>query len=406
MNRRLIPTLVLMLIAALIVIDVLPTLASTQNYWTTKTPMPEYTDPDYCAATVLNGKIYAIASGMFIIYDPATDTWTENTQTEIPTHTNSLTTVTCQNKIYLFKANYENDTIDNQVYDPAFGKWKNKAPKHGEILGLKANAVDGKIYFMGGYHYVDSKFVVLSSNWAYDPVTDSWSEMAPAPVGASGASTVLDGKIYLIGGIYNYDDPFKPLYTNLVQIFDPQTNQWSQGKPMFNNLTTMAVAATTGSFAPKRIYVIGGRSDATNYPIVDFTQIYDPKTDSWSSGASMLTPRISIALVSVNDKLYALGGWGEFKTNEEYTPADFNPATSPNQTTALTPSSSQSGEPSPNSPQTASPKPSTSIPEFPTWTALPLIATPVLLAIFLAKKRTPPIQKPHVHSNRPQKGKL
>ena len=67
------------------------------------------------------------------------------------------------------------------------------------------------------------------------------------------------------------------------------------------------MAATTGLFAPKRIYVIGGILSigmATNA-----TYAYDPERDAWTVGASMPFPRSGFALAVVDDVLYAIGGF-------------------------------------------------------------------------------------------------
>jgi len=50
--------------------------------------------------------------------------------------------------------------------------------------------------------------------------------------------------------------------------------------------------------------------------------IYEPKTDSWSNGAEMLTPRGALTAQFVDGKLYAIGGFNEFTRteNEVYDP--------------------------------------------------------------------------------------
>jgi hypothetical protein len=67
--------------------------------------------------------------------------------------------------------------------------------------------------------------------------------------------------------------------------------------------------------------------------------------------------------------------------------AKFAPEVSPTPTPALTPSPSPSLNPTQTAAPTSSSNPSASVPEFPTWITLPLIAA-TLLAVFLAKKRS------------------
>jgi hypothetical protein len=66
-----------------------------------------------------------------------------------------------------------------------------------------------------------------------------------------------------------------------------------------------SAAATTGLFAPKRIYVIGGLQNSYG---LNITQVYDPQTDSWTTGASMPTARYNLGSAVINDTIYAMGG--------------------------------------------------------------------------------------------------
>ena len=58
------------------------------------------------------------------------------------------------------------------------------------------------------------------------------------------------------------------------------------------------------------VYVIGGTDD---YPHpVGAVEVYDPLSDSWSTRASMLTPRWGPTVIAGPDgKIYAVGGTGE-----------------------------------------------------------------------------------------------
>jgi hypothetical protein len=322
MKRALAVSLILALLASSFAF--LPAFASNLDYWTEKTPTPDAigigTAP--ANAAVLQGKIYTVAQGdMLEIYDPATDSWTKGTQ--MPIKAVDITTAACQNKIYVFSAITE-------VYDPATGEWQTAAsmPSPWVPIGLQANVVDGKIYLIGGLQQlVAYAYRFFSWNWMYDPANDSWSERASIPLGVSGyASCVVDGKIYVIGGFYNYTRGYAS-YTDRVQIYDPETDGWSEGVPMPNAMAWMAASATVGSQVPRRIYVVGGVVEGdSGKSTVDWTQIYDLQAGErvWSRGSSMLTARKGLVLVNVDDVFYALGGvddnYTSFKANEAYTP--------------------------------------------------------------------------------------
>ena len=320
------------------------------DYWTNLAPLPESVSRTRGAAAI-DGKIYVIGWPTCEKYDPETNNWT--TIASVPVSTSGAV-VAYQNKIYLIGGN------PTQVYDPVTDTWENRTSIPTTRSSLQANVVDGKIYLIGGQMPAGLyQIFPSSSNDVYDPETDSWSQMAPIPVPVMGyASAVLDDKIYIISGAHE-GQPNYPPPTDLVQIFDPATNQWTNGTSIPTGVISARAVTTTGVFAPKRIYVIGGTT--TSYPrsatynVIDLNQVYYPEADTWTTGTPMLTPRCSFAVAVVNDEIYAIGGVKEENyqmiVNEKYTPADY-------------------------------------IPEFPSWVVLPLVIATILM-ILIYKKRLP-----------------
>jgi hypothetical protein len=86
-------------------------------------------------------------------------------------------------------------------------------------------------------------------------------------------------------------------------------------------MTYEAGAATTGVYAAKKIYLIGGSGGG-------LTQIFDPRTGTWSTGAGMPTPRRFLSVAVVDDLLYAIGGVYEGSrssgVNERYVPFGYS----------------------------------------------------------------------------------
>ena len=62
--------------------------------------------------------------------------------------------------------------------------------------------------------------------------------------------------------------------------------------------------------ADGKIYVMGGRT-AGAYSTVNVTEIYDPSTNSWTTGAPLLYPVVAYASAVVNNKIYVIGGQDE-----------------------------------------------------------------------------------------------
>ena len=316
----------------------------TEDSWISKAPMP--TARYALGVAVVDGKIYAIggynSSAELLcnneMYDPTNDTWT--TLAPMPTARAQFGIAVYQNKIFVIGGvigsapNFRDNALGisivtgiNEVYDPTTNTWETKASMPTERGIMQANAVDGKIFIIGGFGQ-NSQFSNLTE--VYDPSSDSWSTMAPMPIFQEEfSSAVIDQKIFIIG--------------DKVQIFNPNTNQWSLGTPPPNPVYQGAAATTTGSMAPKRIYVLLRGSG--------FNQIYNPDNDGWTTGASipdLQQNRLTLAVAVVNDTIYAIGGSNTnnpgainiLATNDQYIPIGYGtlPEPTPTQQTEPFPS--------------------------------------------------------------------
>jgi N-acetylneuraminic acid mutarotase len=321
MNRTVALALILFILAFLSIVSAQPTKTS-ENSWTTKTNMPVAST---CNAAVANGKIYVIMNNINYEYDPASDTWI--TKKPMPTPRSSFALASCQNKIYVIGGVTYSDPNTgvstncglNEVYNPETDTWETKEPMPTARSQMRAEAVNGKIYVISGR--AGEMDTTIKTTEVYDTATDTWETKAEIlyPV-TSGGSTVLDNKIYVIGGQDEYHDPMNP---GFVQIYDPAADAWTQGTPHPNPAWLgEEVAATTGLYAPKRIYVMGGIEGIGM--VTSDSYAYDPELDEWTVAASMPFPRSGFALATVDDVLYAIGGFNGWTTgysdNLQYMP--------------------------------------------------------------------------------------
>lgn len=406
-----------------------PTQQQTPNSWSTMAPMPSAWQSAQTA--VVNGKIYVIGDyldnrkGSYSLinyeYDPVGNSWQTKTPTPLSRYGSSL--IVYQDKTYLV-GGFTGGGINppaTLVYNPATDAWTEKASMPTTRIDVYVAIVDGKIYVIGGHTTnpwaPGPPFV---ENEVYDIANDSWSEMAPIPIGVdSGFSTVFDGKIYIfgetrqarlivqvfdpktnqwsqgtnpqtsverfasavidnkvfvIGGTDNYTYPNKIF--NLVQVYDPKTDRWSQGAPMQVGVFDASTGLTTEVLAPRRIYLFGGYND-TQFSRTTATQVYNPENDSWSMGAPMTFTRWSFAVANVNDSLYVFGGVNyttvDIAVNEKYAPVGYGAIPSPSIAS--------------NASQVPSLSPSPSVPEFSLWGIVVFaVAVSALLVALRAKK--------------------
>jgi len=368
-NKKTALALILVSLAALGVVAVKP-VAASGDFWTQKAPM--HVARNGLGVAVVDGKIYAIGGstesgenvniGGFVgtneEYNPTTDTWT--LKASMPTPRTGLAAVAYQGKIYCMGGDIGiNLTMDqtvktnvNEVYDPTIDTWTNKAPMPMARSWACATVVGDRIYLFGGDP--DEKL-----NQVYDPATDSWTTMSPIPTAVTKyvSGSVFVGKKVLIVN-----------YVGKLEIYDPEIDSWEFGASPPSPIYGGDAAATTGAFAPIRIYFLGliGFMYQGSMP----NRVYDPKTESWTLGAEVPTNRQSFGIGVVNDTLYVIGGRSytfpypadspytitQSAANEAYTPIgygtsdpDYEPP-APSPTLSPTPSPTASGQQPASSP--------------------------------------------------------
>ena len=96
---------------------------------------------------------------------------------------------------------------------------------------------------------------------------------------------VVNSKIYAIGYFGT---------AAVTEIYDPASNSWSTGAAMPTSRDDAAVATVGG-----KVYAIGGRNSGNP---VGTVEVYDPATNTWASGSPMPTPpwfRLPLSLWTV-----------------------------------------------------------------------------------------------------------
>ena len=118
-----------------------------------------------------------------------------------------------------------------------------------------------------------------------------------------GCATV-NNKIYMIGDFHPGSNPSVDS-EGLMQVFDPNTGNWSLG----TNMPTGSKVGLAGVESHNNmIYVAGGVSKPDLTDVTDRLMRYDPVNNNWTQLASMNHPRHSFQLISFQGKLIAYGG--------------------------------------------------------------------------------------------------
>ena len=161
------------------------------------------------------------------------------------------------------------------------------------------------MYAFGG---LDSSQTPVTTNWAYDPRTNTWTEKSPMPTARHHvASAVIDGKIYAIGGrtLGNGEEPPGDVDVaesnfDVNEMYDPQTDTWTTKQPMQEKRSGFGATAHNG-----QIYVFGGQAVDG---VFESVERYDPSSDKWTFLTSLPSPRMGLEAVPVGNKIYTIGG--------------------------------------------------------------------------------------------------
>ncbi|XP_049306550.1 kelch-like protein 3 [Bactrocera dorsalis] len=149
--------------------------------------------------------------------------------------------------------------------------------------------LDGKIYAIGGS--ADTRKRVLASVERYT-TSNGWQFVNKLIVGRYAAAEVtLNGKIYIIGGKSGRND------LKSVECYNPNSNTWTSCADMTECHYYPGVAAHNG-----HIYLLGYFSGNRN------VERYDPQQDTWSKICSLKVGDGFKACVSLDNKLWAIGG--------------------------------------------------------------------------------------------------
>ena len=207
---------------------------------------------------------------------------------------------------------------DVQVYDARTDTWSLGPPLPVPLHHTMAAAADGRLYLIGGEAGNPGPDGLGFQDRVYmlDEAAGEWVPRAPMPTARSGGGAgVVDGKIYVAGG--------RPPRGHDFAVYDPRADEWTVLPDLPTQRNHLGVAAIG-----ERIYVAGGRfGGGVGSEMTDVLEIYDPRANTWTSGAALPAPRAGVASVSANGCLYLIGGEGNdadprgiFDRNEVYDP--------------------------------------------------------------------------------------
>jgi hypothetical protein len=130
-----------------------------------------------------------------------------------------------------------------------------------------ASAAGGKLYVMGGVEVPG--IIAVNVVEVYDPASNQWSTLAPMPSKLFYlSSSAVNGEIYAIGGALTGG--------NEVNVYDLLTDSWAPAEPLLDTRNRHTSEVVQGE-----IFVFGGALAATGAPhftkdTVEALRVYEP----------------------------------------------------------------------------------------------------------------------------------
>lgn len=244
---------------------------STTGIWTKKADMP--TPRRLLAGSAINGKIYAIGgwnftsmtdtcSGTYSFateeYDPQTDSWTQKADFPMPPPSNS-----CVGNVY-----------------------------------IGSSGANGKIYVF----IFNTQINGTSATYEFDPTSNVWNtNKSPVPFSYTRYATAnWNGKIYVLG---TENGSYQTQGGKMAE-YDPVNDLWTMLPSIYPGKIHMQLASNS-----EGLYSIGGKEGYSDDKTVSTIEYYNPDTnDGWQLISSILTPRYSFGVATINNSIYVLGG--------------------------------------------------------------------------------------------------
>ncbi|MDN9011205.1 Kelch repeat-containing protein [Brevibacillus laterosporus] len=196
--------------------------AAEEIQWVKKAPMP--TARYAVGGIVYDDKIYVYGgtTGMdsldnLEVYDPAKDKWETLPSSSISR--SAIAFVENQGRFYAIGGNDDDSSSTNivEVFDPVSKKWTSAPSMPSPLRFPKAISLDNTIYTFGGFEKRDPTDLV----YLFNPETNSWITKKPMPFKGSAEPFIKDNSIYVIHNDYNEEKI-------IIYLYDHIKDTWTQ----------------------------------------------------------------------------------------------------------------------------------------------------------------------------------
>ncbi|GAA6087414.1 kelch-like protein 23 [Tachysurus ichikawai] len=230
------------------------------------------------------------------IWDPICNTWVQ--RKDMPDYTRESYSVSLIGSNIYVTGGYRTETVDALdtvwIYNIDSDEWTEGCAMITARYYHCSVPLHGCIYVIGGY----TGGAPTQETEFYDPLKKKWFPVADMIEGVGNASAcVVQDRIYVTGGHYGYRGSCT---YEKIQTYRADINEWS--------ITTISPHPEYGLCSVSlnnKLYLVGGQSTITD--------CYDPDRDEWTQIAMMKERRMECGAAVINGCIYVTGGYSYSK---------------------------------------------------------------------------------------------
>ncbi len=299
-----------------------------QCVWTESTPAP--TERMEAGNAVIDGKLYVFggfesgidASLRVDVFDPVAETW--DSVSTMPSPITHIIANRYGRSIWLVGGFLGDDpgvaTDEVWVYNVDSSTWRMGPTLPAERAAGFSAVIGSKLHYSGGL-WADRETPSFD-HWVLDLENESagWQSAAPPIDGFNhGSALAIGGKMYTFGGQYGHDGVTDD--QAITDVYDPKTDSWTR---LSNGLKDRSHQEPNTFFIDGYVYVCGGRNGSEIYNDID---AYDLATDTWADFCQLSSRWLAPNVKPINGQLiHTQGGqWGSGVLRNGVRMSPFNP---------------------------------------------------------------------------------
>jgi N-acetylneuraminic acid mutarotase len=191
------------------------------------------------------------------------------------------------------------------TYDPSRGTWRRLADMPLPATHTGVATVGTDVFLAGGYIHKEPQGQTFATTavWRYSTTTNTWTAMPPLPSARGSGALVAIGRVLHFFGGHTVGRVDKATHWRMDL---DGSGAWVARAPMPNPRSHFAAVADEG-----KIWTIGGQTgQGDNATVSAAVNVYDPSSNTWSTGPSLPRPRahISSSTVVVDRCVIVIGG--------------------------------------------------------------------------------------------------